>query len=129
MSFHRFRLLAALSLFFPALVAAQPGGAGLPAGVARVTSVEGVTEYRLANGLKILLIPDRSIDTVTVNVTYLVGSRQEGYGETGMAHLLEHLMFKGSPRHPDVKAEFQKRGARWNGSTSFDRTNYFETFP
>src|SRR5207248_1031694 len=71
----------------------------------------------------------RSIDTITVNVTYLVGSRHEGYGGTGMAHLLEHLMFRGTPRFPDIKADFQKRGARYNGSTSFDRTNYFETFP
>src|SRR6266852_2860189 len=127
---HRIPLIAALSLILPALPAfAQAAGAGLPAGVARVTSVEGVTEYRLANGLKILLIPDRSIDTVTVNVTYLVGSRQEGYGETGMAHLLEHLMFRGTPRFPGIKADFQKRGANYNGSTSFDRTNYFETFP
>src|SRR5712675_1466988 len=129
MSFHRFRLLAALSLFFPALVAAQPAGAGLPAGVARVTSVEGVTEYRLPNGLKILLIPDRSIDTITVNVTYLVGSRHEGYGETGMAHLLEHLVFKGTPTHPAVPKALQEHGALWNGTTSDDRTNYFETMP
>jgi len=126
----RIPFLAALSLILSAPPApAQPAAAGLPAGVARVTSVEGVTEYRLANGLKILLIPDRSVDTVTVNVTYLVGSRQEGYGETGMAHLLEHLMFRGTPRFPGIKADFQKRGARYNGSTSFDRTNYFETFP
>ena len=75
------------------------------------------------------MIPDRSIDTITVNVTYLVGSRHEGYGETGMAHLLEHLMFRGTRRFPDIKADFQQRGARYNGSTSFDRTNYFETFP
>src|SRR3989442_10161550 len=68
MNFRRFRFLAALPLFVPALVPAQPAGAGLPAGIARITSVEGVAEYRLANGLKILLIPDRSIDTVTVNV-------------------------------------------------------------
>src|SRR5260221_284008 len=122
-------LLPALLLVAALPALAQPAGAGLPAGVARVTSVEGVTEYRLANGLKILLIPDRSIDTVTVNVTYLVGSRQEGYGETGMAHLLEHLMFRGTPRFPGIKADFQKRGARYNGSTSFDRTNYVETFP
>jgi len=128
MKFYRI-LLAAFLLIAPALVAAQPGGAGLPAGVARVTSVEGVTEYRLANGLKILLIPDRSIDTVTVNVTYLVGSRHEGYGETGMAHLLEHLMFRGTRRFPSIKADFQERGARYNGSTSYDRTNYYETFP
>jgi zinc protease len=123
------RFLAALILFLPALAPAQPAGPGLPPGVQRVTSVEGVTEYRLANGLKILLIPDRSIDTITVNVTYLVGSRHEGYGETGMAHLLEHLMFRGTKRFPNIKADFQQRGVRYNGSTSFDRTNYFGTFP
>src|SRR5258706_1103991 len=122
-------LLSAL-VFAAALPSlAQPAGAGLPAGVARVTSVEGVTEYRLANGLKILLIPDRSIDTVTVNVTYLVGSRHEGYGETGMAHLLEHLMFRGTPRFPSIKADFQRLGARYQRSPSFDRTNYYDTFP
>jgi zinc protease len=123
------RILAALILFLPALAPVQAAGAGLPQGVTRVVSIEGVTEYRLANGLKILLIPDRSIDTMTVNVTYLVGSRQEGYGETGMAHLLEHLMFRGTKRFPEIKADFQQRGVRYNGSTSLDRTNYFGTFP
>ncbi|MDH5222010.1 MAG: insulinase family protein, partial [Betaproteobacteria bacterium] len=95
----------------------------------KVTEVEGVSEYRLANGLRVLLAPDQSADTVTVHITYLVGSRHESYGEKGMAHLLEHLLFKGSKKHPDVKQEFAKRGARWNGTTSFDRTNYFETLP
>lgn len=95
----------------------------------RVTEVEGVTEYRLDNGLQVLLIPDPTVDTVTVNITYLVGSRHEGNGEAGMAHLLEHLLFRGTPRHPDIKGEFQKRGARYNGTTSFDRTNYFQTLP
>ena len=95
----------------------------------RVASIEGVTEYRLANGLRVLLVPDPSLDTVTVNMTYLVGSRHEGYGEKGMAHLLEHLLFKGSTRYPNIKEEFMKRGARWNGTTAFDRTNYFETLP
>jgi zinc protease len=123
------RFLAALILVTPAFAPAQPAAASLPAGVQRVTSVEGITEYRLANGLKVLLIPDRSIDTITVNVTYLVGSRHEGYGETGMAHLLEHLMFRGTRRFPNIKADFQQRGVRYNGSTSFDRTNYFGTFP
>jgi zinc protease len=123
------RLLLALTLFLPGLAPAQPAGAGLPPGVERVTSVEGVTEYRLANGLRILLIPDRSIDTITVNVTYLVGSRNEGYGETGMAHLLEHLMFRGTKRFPSIKADFQQRGVRYNGSTSTDRTNYYGSFP
>ncbi len=108
---------------------AHPSAATLPKGMEKFTSVEGVTEYRLANGLKVLLIPDPSTDTITVNVTYLVGSRHEGYGESGMAHLLEHLLFRGTPRRPNPKSEFVKYGARWNGTTSFDRTNYFETFP
>jgi len=96
----------------------------------KVTSVEGITEYRLHNGLRILLAPDESKPTTTVNVTYQVGSRMEKYGETGMAHLLEHLMFKGSPNYPGktIVQEFAKRGMRYNGSTNFDRTNYFETF-
>ena len=64
--------------------------------------MEGITEYRLDNGLKVLLFPDPTKDTITVNITYLVGSRHENYGETGMAHLLEHLVFKGTPRHPDI---------------------------
>ncbi|HEX2688987.1 MAG TPA: insulinase family protein [Kofleriaceae bacterium] len=95
----------------------------------QVTSVEGISEYVLGNGMHVLLFPDPSKDTVTVNVTYLVGSRMEGYGETGMAHLLEHMMFKGSPKHPKVWEELQKRGAANNASTWYDRTNYFETMP
>ena len=94
----------------------------------RVTSVEGITEYRLANGLRVLLFPDQTKQTITVNITYLVGSRHENYGETGMAHLLEHLVFKGSTRHKDIPAELAAHGARPNGTTSWDRTNYFETF-
>ncbi len=93
----------------------------------KVTTVEGITEYRLANGLRVLLFPDSSKPTVTVNVTYLVGSRHEGYGETGMAHLLEHLVFKGTPDHPEVWKSLQEHGAQFNGSTWLDRTNYFET--
>ena len=94
----------------------------------KVTEVEGITEYRLSNGLKVLLFPDPSKPTVTVNITYLVGSRHENYGETGMAHLLEHLLFKGTPRHPAIDQEFNQRGVRYNGSTWLDRTNYFELF-
>ena len=94
----------------------------------KVTSVEGITEYRLANGLCVLLFPDQTKQTITVNITYLVGSRHENYGETGMAHLLEHLMFKGTPRHPNIPQELTAHGARPNGTTWLDRTNYFETF-
>jgi zinc protease len=93
-----------------------------------VTTVEGITEYRLSNGLRVLLFPDQSKPTIVVNVTYLVGSRHEGYGETGMAHLLEHLLFKGTRTRSDIITEFDKRGMRFNGTTSFDRTNYFELF-
>jgi zinc protease len=93
-----------------------------------VTDVEGISEYRLANGLQVLLAPDDSKPTTTVNVTYRVGSRHENYGETGMAHLLEHLIFKGTPTHRTVWAEFSKRGLRANGSTWVDRTNYFASF-
>ena len=78
----------------PAAAASAPSASVAPAAPAQVREVEGVHEYRLANGLQVLLIPDASKPTVTVNVTYRVGSRLEGYGETGMAHLLEHLMFK-----------------------------------
>jgi zinc protease len=101
----------------------------LPDGVTRVASVEGITEYRLDNGLQVLLFPDRSKQQITVNITYFVGSRHEAYGETGMAHLLEHLVFKGTPDHPNIPQELTERGAFPNGTTWFDRTNYFETFP
>src|SRR5579884_2465838 len=94
---------------------------------AEITSVEGITEYRLANGLRVLLFPDNSKPTVTVNVTYLVGSRHEGYGETGMAHLLEHMNFIKSTHDRNIKKELEDHGARWNGTTDYDRTNYFET--
>ena len=121
---HRFALLAILAC---TALAAQAQTA-LPAGVTRGASVEGITEYRLDNGLRVLLFPDATKPTTTVNVTYLVGSRHENYGETGMAHLLEHLVFKGTPSIPNVFQELGRRGMQFNGTTSFDRTNYYETF-
>src|SRR5207244_3482038 len=84
---------------------------------------------RLANGLLIRLYPDPSSTKVTVNCTVLVGSRHEGYGETGMAPLLEHMVFKGTPKHPDVPKALRDHGANFNGTTWLDRTNYFETMP
>ena len=104
--------------------AANPAAAVLK----EVRSVEGITEYTLPNGLQVLLAPDDSKPSTTVNLTLKVGSRHENYGETGMAHLLEHLLFKGSKRHPMAWAEFSKRGLRSNGSTWLDRTNYFASF-
>jgi len=110
------------------LAAAHPAVTLAQKGPQKVTEVEGISEYRLSNGLRVLLFPDQSKPTITVNATYLVGSRMEGYGETGMAHLLEHMLFKGSPRHPHIPDELTAHGASPNGSTSYDRTNYFETF-
>ena len=120
-------LIVVIWLVFCAQAGAQNAAVGAKPGIQRVISLEGITEYRLANGLRFLLLPDPSVDTVTVNVTYLVGSRHEGYGESGMAHLLEHLLFKGTPRFPGILELLQKRGAQFNGTTSYDRTNYYET--
>ena len=94
-----------------------------------VTTVEGVSEYRFDNGARLLLFPDASRPTISVNMTVLVGSRHEGYGEAGMAHLLEHLVFKGTPTFPDVPKALRDHGASFNGTTNVDRTNYFETLP
>lgn len=96
--------------------------------IKETAAVEGITEYVLDNGLKVLLFPDNSSQTITVNITYKVGSRHEGYGEKGMAHLLEHMVFKGTPNHPDIPKELTEHGSRPNGTTWYDRTNYYETF-
>ena len=123
----RFALITAclLGLFsFTELAVAQLKATALQ----KIQSVEGIDEYRLPNGLQVLLVPDTSKPTTTVNLTYRVGSRQENYGETGMAHLLEHMLFKGTPKHPKVWAEFEKRGLAANGSTNADRTNYTASF-
>jgi zinc protease len=95
----------------------------------KIASVEGVTEYRLSNGARVLLYPEGSRPTITVNMTVLVGSRHEGYGEAGMAHLLEHMVFKGTPTFPNVPKAIKDHGASFNGTTNVDRTNYFETLP
>ena len=126
MKFSRW-LVSGLSLLFLSTgwLAAQE----LPTGIDEVVSVAGITEYKLENGLRVLLFPDASSPKTTVNITYMVGSRHEGYGETGMAHLLEHLLFKGSPNHKNVPQELSEHGASANGTTWYDRTNYYETFP
>ena len=114
-------LLLSCGLFFSATLTIQ-------AQLTETASVEGITEYQLDNGMKVLLFQDNSSQTITVNITYRVGSRHEGYGEKGMAHLLEHMVFKGTPNHPDIPKELTSHGARPNGTTWYDRTNYFETF-
>ncbi|HEY3179155.1 MAG TPA: pitrilysin family protein [Casimicrobiaceae bacterium] len=123
----RYRLARALALiaFF---VTAGAVALALPDGVKQGPTVEGITEYALTNGLKVLLFPDASQPKTTVNITYLVGSRHESYGETGMAHLLEHLMFKGTPTSGSFLDAMSRRGMQFNGTTWYDRTNYYETF-
>src|ERR1035438_7714351 len=113
------------------LLAAAAFSQSLPPGVQKVTAVEGITEYSLPNGLHILLFPDDSKPKLTVNITYLVGSRFEGYGETGMAHLLEHMNFIQTGTRTDIKKELTDHGAEMgaesNGTTDYDRINYYET--
>lgn len=121
-------LVAALATVSPQAQSQAQAARPASPGLTQVGTVEGITEYRLANGLQVLLVPDDSKPTTTVNVTYRVGSRHENYGETGMAHLLEHLVFKGTPTTKNVWADFTKRGLRANGSTWTDRTNYFASF-
>lgn len=112
-----------LTLAFGSIALADSGR------ISHVTTVEGISEYRLNNGLRILLMPDESRPTSTINITYLVGSKHEGPGETGMAHLLEHMLFFGTPEHPDIKAQISERGGFANGTTWYERTNYFQTLP
>src|SRR6516164_3674307 len=116
-------LLLVFSLVTQVAMSAQAA----PAQPRKVSSVEGITEYQLENGLRVLLFPDPTRPKVTVNLTVLVGSRHEGYGETGMAHLLEHMVFKGTPMHPNVPKAVRDHGAEYNGTPWLDRTNYFET--
>jgi zinc protease len=122
-------LMIAAVTILPDALPAQRRPAAPPARATLVGTVEGISEYRLANGLRIILFPDQARPSTTVNITYLVGSRHESYGESGMAHLLEHLLFKGTPRHPNIPQELTERGGRANGTTWYDRTNYFITFP
>lgn len=121
-----FPLILALAFGSPFFAFAQ---APLPKGVSAGPSIEGISQYNLPNGMKVLLFPDSTKPTVTVNLVYGVGSVHENYGETGMAHLLEHLLFKGTPTQSDISGEMKKRGINFNATTSLDRTNYFSSFP
>lgn len=91
-----------------------------------ITNVEGIKEYEMSNGLRILLMPDQSQTNIAVNIVYKVGSRHEGYGESGMAHLLEHMLFKQCKKFTDIKKAIADKGAQANGTTWYDRTNYYE---
>jgi zinc protease len=87
-------------------------------------------EFRLKNGLRVIMHVDRSVPIVAVNVWYHVGSKNEVPGKTGFAHLFEHLMFQGSKNYDDDYFKpLQEAGASVNGSTNADRTNYFQVLP
>ncbi len=100
-------------------------------GVAKSSAVQvsagGMSAYTLANGFKIILIPFPTASNVRVELLVKTGSKLEGYGETGMAHLLEHMLFKGAGSRKNIKEDLTALGASWNGTTNADRTNYFET--
>lgn len=89
------------------------------------------TEHTLANGLRVVLSEDHLTPVAAVCLWYDVGSRHEVHGRTGLAHLFEHLMFQGSAQVPgNGHAELvEAAGGSFNGTTSFERTNYFETMP
>src|SRR5204863_7846360 len=123
------RLSRGLAVFSALIAGAGITLADTPTALQKLVTVEGITAYQLDNGLRVLVFPDQSRSKVTVNMTVLVGSRHEGYGETGMAHLLEHMVFKGTPTHPNIPKALQEHGAQFNGTTSSDRTNYYETEP
>jgi zinc protease len=134
-------LMLSAGILSPAFIHAETAAVapvvnkGPVAGPVKVTSVEGITEYRLGNGMRVLLFPDASKPTLTTNIVYMVGSRHENYGETGMAHLLEHLLFKptknfGIKKGTKTPVEvLNATGAEFNGTTWYDRTNYYATFP
>ena len=123
----------ALAMAAPAF-SAEEKPAQIP-GVPFVRKVGPISEYTLdANGLRILLLPEKSAPVVTFMVTYHVGSRNEVTGTTGATHLLEHLMFKGTEKFDRSKGTgfdqvLERAGAETNATTWLDRTNYFATVP
>jgi zinc protease len=94
----------------------------------RVVTVEGITEYRLANGLKILLSPDPSKATVSVEMVYLAGTRHERVGEAGTAKMLQRLFSKGTTKNAALDKELSRRGARVAGTAKQDHTHYAVQF-
>ncbi|MGL6162168.1 M16 family metallopeptidase [Microbulbifer sp.] len=129
---HLCALLAAAALGLGPVAAIADSEDRAPApGYTWIKSLEGVDEYRLdSNGLTVLLSPDRSTPVVNMQVTYLVGSRNEGVGTTGAAHLFEHLMFKGSKRFDSQQGNgisdyLERHGAMFNAMTAQDLTVYY----
>lgn len=94
-----------------------------------ISAVAGVREYMLDNGLKVLIIEDHKVPLATFQIWYRIGSREETSGKTGLSHLLEHMMFKGTPRYGSkvFSKIIQRNGGVDNAMTSRDYTMYFQT--
>ncbi|GBC81308.1 putative zinc protease [bacterium HR10] len=106
----------------------------LPEGMVFVAESAGIEEYRMSNGMKVLLSEQRAAPVVAFMVLYHVGSRNEAVGYTGATHLLEHMLFKGTPtfnarRGTAIATVLHRIGAAFNATTWFDRTNYYEAVP
>src|SRR5215813_6592885 len=101
----------------------------------KITEYDGITEYKLdSNDLKLLLAPRRAAPVVAFMVLYRVGSRNEAVGYTGSTHLLEHMLFKGTPTYnkhngTQIASVLQRQGGVFNADTWFDRTRYYEMLP
>ena len=108
----------------------KTGGTGQSTSSGGVLPPIKFTEFRLANGLRVILHEDHSTPIVGVNLWYHVGSKNEVPGKTGFAHLFEHMMFQGSKNYDDdFFKPIQEAGGNLNGSTNPDRTNYWEVMP
>jgi zinc protease len=103
-------------------------------GIGCVGEEGGIEEYRLSNGMKLLLVEQHAAPVAALMVLYHVGSRNEAVGHTGATHLLEHMMFKGTPTFnaengTQIASVLKRIGAQFNATTWYDRTNYFEAVP
>ena len=131
MTYRKFAFVALLAGTISAAPAAPESPPAKVAGFAFSKTVGAISEYRLeSNGLQVLLLPEHSSPTLTFMVTYRVGSRNEVTGTTGATHLLEHLMFKGTPKFNREKGTsvdqlLEKVGGIYNATTWLDRTNYY----
>jgi zinc protease len=106
----------------------------LPEGIVFVAESAGIEEYRMSNGMKVLLAEQKAAPVVAFMILYHVGSRNEAVGYTGATHLLEHMLFKGTPtfnarRGTAIATVLHRVGAIFNATTWFDRTNYYEAVP
>ena len=112
-----------LPCFWPALCHLQAQTAPKPLRIP-------IEQYKLDNGLRIVMSVDHSAPTYGISITYNVGSHNEHAGRTGFAHLFEHMMFEGSQNvgKGEHMILVENNGGDMNGTTTEDRTNYFESF-